>query len=83
MLESDSILAVVVRPSLWMTALGAATALAPDGWWRRYPFLPLPDPTTLRWRLTTAYGSPERSIDPDDLIAYLQWRRRQRPTGSR
>jgi hypothetical protein len=81
--DSDSILAVVVRPYLWLTALGAATAFAPDGWWRRYPFLPLADPTTLRWRLTTAYGSPEGPIDADDLIAYLQWRRRQRPSGIR
>ncbi len=77
MFDADSVLAVVVRPHLWPTAVGAAIALAPDGWWRRYPFLPLPDPTILRWRLTTAYGSSEGSIDPDDLVAFLRWRRRQ------
>ena len=27
------------------------------GWWRRFPFLPLPARDYLRWRMHTAYGS--------------------------
>lgn len=77
-LSLDSIRAVAVRPRLWLTAAGAAMALAPDGWWRRRPFLPLPDEDVLRWRVTTAYGSSEGEVAPDDLVAYLEWRRRQR-----
>ena len=30
--------------------------LAPDGWWRRPPHLPLPDPAYLRFRMVTAHG---------------------------
>lgn len=74
----DSIRAVAVRPWLWLTAAGAAMSLAPDGWWRRRPFVPLPDEETLQWRVTTAYGSGGGEISPDDLVAYLEWRRRQR-----
>lgn len=76
----ESMMAVAARPRLWVTAVGAVAALALDGWWRRPPFLPLPDEEMLRWRLTTAYGSPDHAVAPDDLVAYLEWRRRQRST---
>ena len=64
MLESDSILAVVVRPSLWMTALGAATALAPDGWWRRAGDGKLPSPQGSR-----GPGLPRGETDMVDRIS--------------
>lgn len=66
------------RPRLWVEAVRAAPDLAHRGWWRRPPFLPTPDPEYLRWRTATAYGSPDAPLQADDLIAYLQWRRRQR-----
>jgi hypothetical protein len=47
--------------------------LAPPGWWRRRPHLPLPDEAYLRFRLQTAYGDPEHAPDPDDVITYLHW----------
>lgn len=78
MLSFGSIVAVVVRPRLWITAFGAAASLAPDGWWRRRSHLPVPDDGALRWRIATAYGSDDAAISPDDLVAYLEWRRRQR-----
>jgi hypothetical protein len=77
-LAFDSILAIAVRPRLWLTAIGAAASLAPDGWWRRRPHLPVPDDAVLRWRIATAYGSDDASISADDLVVYLEWRRRQR-----
>ncbi len=43
------------------------------GWWQRRPFLPLPDPAYLRFRLQTAYGDPARSPEPDDVVTYLRW----------
>jgi hypothetical protein len=43
--------AVLVHPSLWPTAIGQALRLAPSGWWRRPPFLPMPDPGYLAFRL--------------------------------
>ncbi len=68
--------AVVVRPRLWPVALRQAVRLAPSGWWRRPPFLPVPDPAYLRFRLQTQYGDATRAPDPADLIAYLDWCRR-------
>jgi hypothetical protein len=73
LLRLDVVWAVLRRPSLWTTALRQLLRLAGRGWWRRPPFLPLPDRTYLGFRLLTAYGDPNRSPDPDDVLAYLRW----------
>jgi hypothetical protein len=65
--------AVVQHPPLWFTAVRQLLVLAAPGWWRRAPFLPLPDPQYLRFRLQTAYGDPSRAPDADDVITYLHW----------
>ena len=52
--------------------------LASRGWWRRAPFLPLPDPDYLRFRLQTQYGDPEHRPEPQDLVTYLEWCRSYR-----
>ena len=71
--------AVARHPSLWATALRQALVLAAPGWWHRRPFLPLPAPEYLRFRLQTAYGGEgDRDPDPDDLLTYLRWCRDQR-----
>ncbi|MDQ1517421.1 MAG: hypothetical protein QOE80_3251 [Actinomycetota bacterium] len=64
--------AVLRRPALWPTAARQALRLARPGWWRRPPFLPLPDPDYVRFRLQTAYGSTGTPAG-DDLVAYLSW----------
>ena len=68
-----AVAAVLARPSLWPTAVTQAFALAPRGWWRRRPFLPVPDREYLRFRLQTQYGDPEHRPEPADLVTYLQW----------
>jgi hypothetical protein len=65
--------AVARHPSLWGTGVRQAIVLAPTGWWRRKPFIPVPDPAYLRFRMETAYGDPGRDPDPDDLVTYLRW----------
>ena len=65
--------AVMRRPDLWTTALRQALRLAARGWWRRPPFLPLPDRAYYRFRLQTQYGDPAHEPDPADLVAYLEW----------
>jgi len=70
--------AVLRRPWLWATAVHQVAVLAPGGWWRRRPFLPLPDPAYLRFRLLTQYGDPGRPPAPADLVAYLHWCRAYR-----
>lgn len=66
--------AVLRHPSLWITGARQALVLARPGWWRRRPFLPLPDPAYVRFRLETAYGgNGDRPPEPDDLVTYLRW----------
>jgi hypothetical protein len=76
--------AVAGHPSLWTTGMRQALVLAAPGWWRRRPFLPLPSPDYLRFRLETAYGgSGERTPAPDDMVTYLRWCREARRWGRR
>jgi hypothetical protein len=66
--------AVVRHPSLWATGVRQALVLAAPGWWRRPPFLPLPSPDYLRFRLQTAYGGAgDQDPEPADVVTYLRW----------
>jgi hypothetical protein len=76
MINRSTALAVFRRPDLWPTAVGAAFAFAPSGWWRRAPFLPVPDDDLIRWRTATAYGSDDVDLVTEDVVAYLEWRQR-------
>jgi hypothetical protein len=71
--------AVAARPRLWPAALRQARALVPARWWRRRPYLPVPDREWLRFRMTTAYGDPAAAIDVDDLLVWLAWTETARP----
>ncbi|HMG44424.1 MAG TPA: hypothetical protein VK611_24030 [Acidimicrobiales bacterium] len=69
-----AVLAVARRPGLWPTGIRQVARLAAPGWWRRRPFLPLPAPEYLRFRLQTAYGGDGTGpIAPGDLVTYLTW----------
>jgi hypothetical protein len=69
--------AVARRPELWLTAARQARRTAPSGWWRRRPFLPVPDAAYRRFRMITQYGSPDHPPVPEDVLNYLRWCRRQ------
>jgi len=72
-----ALLVVLPHPALWVTGLRQLRRLAPTGWWRRPPFLPLPAPDYLRFRMETAYGGAgDQPPVPDDLLTYLKWCRR-------
>ncbi len=86
-----AVLAVLRRPDLWWTGVRQALVLAPDGWWRRPPHLPLPDPAYLRFRMVTAHGGDGSAHGGDgsgvdarevgrELVTYLEWCR-SRPLG--
>jgi hypothetical protein len=49
---------------------------AAPGWWRRAPFLPLPSPDYLRFRMITQYGDPDHRPVPADVLNYLTWCKR-------
>ena len=65
--------AVLRRPGLWLTALGAVGRLAAPGWWRRRPYLPVPDGRLWAFRMVTAYGRPDAGPDTADVVSYLEW----------
>lgn len=66
-------LAIAARPGLWVSALRQVRRLAAPGWWRRAPFLPMPDRDYLRFRLQTQYGDPDHRPEPHDVVTYLEW----------
>jgi hypothetical protein len=47
--------------------------LAPNGWWRRAPFLPLPDRRYLQFRMETQYGDAMHRPEANDVVTYLSW----------
>ena len=71
--------AVATRPRLWPAALRQVRSLARPGWWRRAPFVPLPDRDWMAFRLTTAYGDPQASLVPADVVTWLEWSDTVRP----
>jgi hypothetical protein len=74
--------AVLRRPDLWWSALGALRRLAVPGWWKSPPYAPRPDRRLWDFRMVTAYGSADADPEPDDVISFLEWCRstsRHRP----
>jgi hypothetical protein len=69
---------VVRHPRLWPVAVGQWRRLTPRGWWRRAPFLPVPAPEYVRFRLVTQYGGTQHAPSGQDVLHYLAWCRRQR-----
>lgn len=64
-----------LNPRLAVDLLRAGWAFRRRDWWKRPPFLPAPDPTYLRWRMYTAYGSEDAVPPARDVIAFARWRR--------
>jgi hypothetical protein len=51
----------------------SASAFVPSRWWRRRPFLPVPDRALMRFRMETAYGTPDARPPRRDLKEFLSW----------
>lgn len=66
----------LVRPRLALDLLRTLWAFRRRHWFRRFPFLPIPSRTYLRWRMYTAYGD-ENAVPPvRDIERFARWRRR-------
>jgi hypothetical protein len=65
----------LVSPRLALDLLRTAWAFRRRNWWTMAPWLPLPDPTYMRWRMYTAYGDEEAVPPADDVIRFARWRR--------
>jgi len=77
MFSGQTMLALLRRPSLWAEGIRSLLAVAPRRWWRKPPFIPRPDPSYMSWRVATAHGDADSILTAQELIAYLEWRKRQ------
>lgn len=70
-------LRALLNPFLAIDLLRVAWRFRHRFWYRRFPLLPLPARSYVRWRMYTAYGD-EAAIPPvDDVIAFARWVGRQ------
>lgn len=73
------VLALTLRalrhPRIAADLLGVAWRFRSRRWWAKPPFLPVPDPTYLRWRMHTAYGDHDAVPPADDVVRYARWAR--------
>lgn len=61
------------RPADASALLRVAWRFRRNGWWRRFPFLPVPSRDYVRWRMHTAYGSDDAIPPADDVVRYARW----------
>jgi hypothetical protein len=67
----------LLAPTLAVDLLRVAWRFRHRHWYRRFPFLPLPATTYVRWRMYTAYGDDAAIPPADDVIAFARWVGRQ------
>jgi len=65
----------LVNPRLAVDLLRTAWAFRRRDWWRKPPFLPLPDRAYLKWRMYTAYADEDAVPPAEDVIRFARWRR--------
>ena len=63
----------VMHPTLALDLVRVAWRFRAREWYRRAPFLPLPDSTYLKWRMYTAYGDFDAVPSPDEVERYVRW----------
>ncbi len=66
-------LRAIRRPRLAVDLMRITWSFRSSSWYRRFPFLPLPDPTYLRWRMYTAYGDYDAVPSVTDVERYARW----------
>ncbi len=67
----------LTNPFLAIDLLRVAWRFRHRHWYRRFPFLPLPAQSYVKWRMYTAYGD-EAAIPPaEDVINFARWVGRQ------
>lgn len=67
------------HPASIPRAARAALALRSRGWWRRPPFLPIPDPAYWKFRMETANGGEgDQAPSPQEVREVVDWSARMR-----
>ena len=75
--------ALARRPQLVPVALRQARSLAPQRWWAKRPWLPIPSRDYMRFRNVTLSGDEDALPTADDIIVYLEWCRSMQALPSR
>ena len=70
-------LRAITNPLLAIELLRVAWRFRHRHWFRRFPFLPLPATSYVKWRMYTAYGEEDAIPPADDVIAFARWVGRQ------
>jgi len=65
----------IVNPRLATDLLRMVWAFRTRHWSKRFPFLPIPPRTYMRWRMYTAYGDEDAVPPIDDVVRFARWRR--------
>ena len=63
----------LANPATGMALVRVAWRFRRRSWLRRFPFLPLPDATYMRWRMHTAYGRDDAVPPASDVIRFARW----------
>jgi hypothetical protein len=61
------------HPSAGLKLVRAGWRFRPNGWWRRAPYLPLPDDAYWHFRVTTYAGSSSSSLAPEIMVDAAVW----------
>jgi hypothetical protein len=61
------------NPGTGVALLRVAWRFRARGWYRRFPFVPMPARDYLRWRMYTAYGDEAIVPPADDIVRYARW----------
>jgi len=70
--------ALVQRPHLASTAARQMVTMAPQRWWSKAPFLPVPPADYMHFRQVTATGDADGPPDVHDTVVWLEWCRSMR-----
>ncbi|MDO8500931.1 MAG: hypothetical protein Q7S20_03720 [Gemmatimonadaceae bacterium] len=63
----------LARPRLALALIRVAWRFRSRRWYVRFPFLPIPDATYVRWRMYTAYGDYDAVPPARDVERYARW----------
>jgi hypothetical protein len=61
------------HPATAVALFGVAWRFRRRRWFRRFPFLPIPDREYVRWRMLTAYGDSNVVPPAEDVVRYARW----------
>jgi hypothetical protein len=64
---------LIHRPALIREAMSTWKSVVPRRWWRRSPFLPVPDRNWIAFRMETAFGDSAAVPDVEALHEVLAW----------